>query len=76
MIRRSFFKALSTLAALPVVGKLLPAYPLPSHNTGHLDLASPPDGWVSLGWTDIDTGEFTATWSGPVSEWKRLRKDA
>jgi hypothetical protein len=24
MIRRSFFKALSTLAALPVVGKLLP----------------------------------------------------
>jgi hypothetical protein len=75
MIRRSFFKALSTLAALPVVGKLLPADPLPSHNTGHLDLASP-DSWVSLGWTDIDTGEFTETWSGPVSEWKRLRKDA
>jgi hypothetical protein len=86
MIRRSFFKALSTLAALPVVGKLLPEakpqrlfvglWEFPQHNTGHIDLANQPDGWVSLGWTDIDTGEFTETWSGPVSEWKRLRKDA
>jgi hypothetical protein len=76
MNRRSFVtRCLSTLAALPVVGRLLPESPLPQHNTGHLDLATP-DGWVSLGWTDIDTGEFTETWSGPVSEWKRLRKDA